>query len=404
MGMKTVVIGAGQAAIAFAAKLRELDGDAEITLIGDEPSLPYQRPPLSKKYMTGEMSADRLLLRPAEWYETNRVNCLTRTAATRIDLETSEIICSDKCVPFDKLLIATGSRPRTLPEGIGGDLPGVYTLRHLADADQIATEITEGRKAVIIGGGYIGLEAAAVFATKGLAVEVIEMADRILKRVASPDTAAYVKAKHEANGVTIREQTAIKILVEFDGRFAGVELEDTTLVNADFCVVGIGVLPNVELAAGAGIACENGILVDNTTRTSHADIHAAGDVANFEFRDARCRLESVQNAIDQAETAARAIAEEEVDYRPVPWFWSDQYDLKLQIAGLNSGYDQTVVRPGTRDGTQSVWYFREGKFLAVDALNDPRAYMFGKKILELGRDIAPGQAADASFDLKALVS
>ena len=169
-------------------------------------------------------------------------------------------------------------------------------------------------------------------------------------------------------------------------------------------MVGIGALPNVELAQEAGLECDNGILVDGTTRTSHPDIFAAGDVANFAFRGTRCRIESVQNAIDQGEAAARAVAGETVDYKPVPWFWSDQYDLKLQIAGLNLGYDRTVVRPGSREGTQSVWYFRDTEFLAVDALNDPRAYMFGKKLLEMDRNIAPSQAADASFDLKGLVS
>lgn len=403
MAIKAVTIGAGQAAVAFAAKLRELDADAEILMIGGEESLPYQRPPLSKKYMTGEMEAERLLLRPAEWYADNRIECRTSTQVTRIDPATKKVHAGGEAISFDKLLIATGAAPRALPAAIGGELDNVFTLRSLADADRIASLMQEGAKALVIGGGYIGLEAAAVFATRGLKVRAIEMADRILKRVASAETAGFVRSVHEAHGVDVLENTAIERLEGNGGAVSRAVLGDGSSIDADLVVVGIGVTPNDILAREAGLVCGNGIEVDEFTRTSHPDIHAAGDVACFEFHGGRTRLESVQNAIEQAEHAAKVIAGSSEPYVPVPWFWSDQYDMKLQIAGLNAGFDNTVVRPGSHEGGQSVWYFAGETFLAVDAINDPRAYMFGKKILEMGRTVTPRQAADADFDLKALI-
>ena len=403
MAIKAVTIGAGQAAVAFAAKLRELDAEAEILMIGGEESLPYQRPPLSKKYMTGEMEAERLLLRPAEWYADNRIECRTSTQVTRIDPATKKVHAGGEAISFDKLLIATGAAPRALPAAIGGELDNVFTLRSLADADRIASRMQEGAKALVIGGGYIGLEAAAVFATRGLKVHVIEMADRILKRVASAETAGFVRSVHEAHGVDVLENTAIERLEGNGGAVSRAVLGDGSSIDADLVVVGIGVTPNDILAREAGLVCGNGIEVDEFTRTSHPDIHAAGDVACFEFRGSRTRLESVQNAIEQAEHAAKVIAGSSEPYVPAPWFWSDQYDMKLQIAGLNAGFDNTVVRPGSHEGGQSVWYFAGETFLAVDAINDPRAYMFGKKILEMGRTVTPRQAADADFDLKALI-
>lgn len=403
MAMKAVTIGAGQAAVAFAAKLRELDADAEILMIGEEESLPYQRPPLSKKYMTGEMEADRLLLRPAEWYDDNRIECRTGTQVTQIDPAAKQVHVGEETIAFDKLLIATGATPRVLPAAIGGELDNVFTLRSLADADRIAAQMKEGAKALVIGGGYIGLEAAAVFATRGLKAHVVEMADRILKRVASAETAGFVRSVHEAHGVSVLENTALERLEGSDGKVSHAVLGDGNSIEADLVVVGIGVTPNDALARQAGLVCGNGIEVDEHTRSSHPDIHAAGDVACFEFRGQRCRLESVQNAIDQAEHAAKVIAGSSEPYVPVPWFWSDQYDMKLQIAGLNAGFDKTVTRPGSHEGGQSVWYFADETFLAVDAINDPRAYMFGKKILEMGRTVTLEQAADAAFDLKALI-
>jgi 3-phenylpropionate/trans-cinnamate dioxygenase ferredoxin reductase component len=404
MSRKILVAGAGQAAIAFAVKLRELDKDCEITLIGEEPALPYQRPPLSKKYMTGEIDAERLLLRPAAWYDEAQVNCRTSERVVAISPgNRTASLANGEVLDFDKLLFATGAAPRQLPEESGGNLDGVYTLRNLADADAISSELLSGRKLLILGGGYIGLETAAVAVSRGLKVTVVEMANRILNRVASIETADYFRNLHQSNGVEILEGTAITRLTGTQGRVSGAEFPDGRIMPVDFVLVGIGVIPNDTLASAAGLKVSNGIAVDLDTRTSNRDIHAAGDCASFEFRGSRIRLESVQNAIEQAEAAARSIAGETIEYRPVPWFWSDQYDCKLQIAGFNMGFDRTVFRPGQREGSQSIWYFAADQLIAVDAMNDSRSYMLGKRLLELRRNLTGEQAADPDFDIKSLI-
>lgn len=403
MTQKIVIIGAGQAAIAFAAKMRELDQQAEITIVGQEPSLPYQRPPLSKKYMTGEMEADRLLLRPQAWYEENRVSCVAGETVYSIDTQNKQIVLEGASLPYDKLLIATGSRPRELPSEIGGFLDGVFTLRDLEDADAISEEMSEAKTVLVIGGGYIGLEAAAVFAQKGMKVRVVEMGDRILQRVASAQTSDYIRAKHKSEGVEILENLGLEKLIEKEGRVVGAKFNDSTQMDVDFVLAGIGAIANMELAQEAGLICSSGIAVNSQAQTSNPDIFAAGDVASFDFRGHNVRLESVQNAIDQAEHAAKVIAGDTSDYTPSPWFWSDQFDVKLQIAGFNIGYEETVIRAGSRPGGQSTWYFADGKFIAVDAMNDPKAYMFGKKILESKNQLTPEHAQDAEFDLKSLI-
>jgi 3-phenylpropionate/trans-cinnamate dioxygenase ferredoxin reductase subunit len=404
LALNIIVLGGGQAAASFAAKMRELDPACAITIIGEEPSLPYQRPPLSKKYMTGEMSGERLLLRPQEWYAEAGVTCRLSATAVSVSAGQKTVTLADGTVlPYDKLVFATGSTPRRLPPAIGGDLEGVYVLRNLADADRLALEMKPGRRVLVIGGGYIGLEAAAVAATLGLKVHVAEMASRILQRVAAPQTSDYFRQLHAGHGVEIMEEKALERLVGENGHVMRAQFKDGTSIDVDFVLVGIGVTPNEALAREAGLDTANGICVDHSARTSDPDIYAAGDCASFEFRGQRIRLESVQNAIDQGEIAARAIAGEAVDYRPVPWFWSDQYDVKLQIAGLNIGYDRTVARPGPREGAVSIWYFAGNNFVAVDSINDSKTYMFGKRILELGRNLGPQEAQDPAFDLKALI-
>ena len=400
-----VVIGAGQAAAAFCSKLRELDDSCQITMIGNEPVLPYQRPPLSKKYMTGEMSLDRLLLRPQSWYDEHRITCRFPISATGISPSENTVALSDgSMINYSHVLIATGATPRRLAAAAGGDLEGVYVLRSLADADGMAAHFKPGKRLLIVGGGYIGLEAAAVAATLGLIVHVAEMADRILQRVASPATSDYFRRLHQSHGVTIMENASLMRLVGENGHVTHAEFADGSVIETDFVLVGIGVIPNSELASSAGLAVGNGIEVDNQGRTSEPSILAAGDCASFVFNGTRLRLESVQNAIEQAEAAAHTVVGKDVIYQPVPWFWSDQYDVKLQIAGLNMGYDRTVNRPGSRDGSRSVWYFAGEKLLAVDAMNDSRAYMFGKKLLELGRNATPDQAENPDFDLKTLIN
>ncbi|WP_316013727.1 NAD(P)/FAD-dependent oxidoreductase [Roseobacter sp. HKCCA0434] len=402
--MKHVVIGAGQAGAALVAKLRSLDAEAEITLLGSEPVPPYQRPPLSKKYLMGEMELERLYLRPARFYEEQRIDLRTSATVARIDRDAQEVeLEGGERLPYDRLALTTGSRPRLLPAGIGGDLGRVYPVRSLEHIDAMVHEFAEGARCLIVGGGYIGLEAAAVAASRGLKVTLVEAMDRILQRVASVETSNYFRTLHQGHGVEIREGTGL-VRLTGEGDVTGADLSDGSTLDVDFVLVGIGILPEDDLAAAAGLTIENGIAVDAQCRTSDPAIFAAGDCASFPWQEgARIRLESVPNAIDQAEVAAANMAGGEEDYVAVPWFWSDQFDVKLQIAGLNTGHDRTVLRPGARPGAQSVWYYRGDRLVALDAMNEPRAYMIGKRLIDAGRSIPPETAADANADLKALL-
>jgi 3-phenylpropionate/trans-cinnamate dioxygenase ferredoxin reductase subunit len=402
---RLVIVGAGQAAFALAAKLRTLKDERPITIIGSEDAYPYQRPPLSKKYLLGEMSFDRLMFRPEEWYAENNVDIRLSTFVEEIDRAAKSVRMQDgSTLAYDKLVLATGAAPRLLPASIGGDLEGVLTVRDKRDADRLFEEMKPGRRLLVIGGGYIGLEAAAVARKLGLDVTLIEMADRILQRVAAKETADIMRGIHQANGVSIREKTGLVRLVGMDGRVAAAELSDGSMLDVDFVIVGIGVTPNDRLARESGLDVGNGIVVDEHTRSSDRDIHAVGDCALLPWRGQHVRLESVQNAVDQAEAAAHVLAGTEIAYDAKPWFWSDQYEVKLQIAGFNLGYDETVLRPGAREGSWSVWYFRDGRFLAVDAVNDAKAYVAGKKLLDTGAEPDRAILADLSADLKLLLS
>lgn len=400
-----VIVGAGQAGAALAAKLRALGHSGDVTLIGAEPVLPYQRPPLTKKYLTGEMPLERLLLRPAKFYADQKIMLRTGVRVVSIDTEARALALSDGAeLAYDQLALTTGSVPRRLPAAVGGDLDGVYVARDLADADAMAPEFVAGRRVLIVGGGYIGLEAAAVAAARGLAVTLIEMAPRILQRVAAPETSDWFRALHRRHGVEICEGTGLVRLVGgADGRVSGAVLSDGRDLAVDFVIAGIGIAPDVALAEAAGITLDNGIAVDAQGRTSAPAVWAAGDCASFPWAGARLRLESVQNAIDQAECVAANMLGAGLAYAPKPWFWSDQYDVKLQIAGLNAGYDRVVARVGAA-GAASFWYYRGGRLIAVDAMNDPRAYMVGKRMVEGGITPAPEAIADPATDLKALLT
>ncbi|MEM6906775.1 MAG: FAD-dependent oxidoreductase, partial [Pseudomonadota bacterium] len=333
-----VVVGAGQAAASLVAKLRSLGHGGAITLIGAEPVAPYQRPPLSKKYLLGEMSAERLLLRPEAWYSEHEIDTRYDLRVDQIDRVGRRVICSDGSeFAYGKLALCMGSTPRHLPAAIGGDLPGVYTVRNLADIDRMAPEFSEGARVLIVGGGYIGLEAAAVARARGLEVTVIEMAERILARVAAPPTADFIRDLHQGRGVQIREGVGLSRL-EGNGRVARAHLSDGSEMAVDFVIAGIGISPETALAEAAGLEIENGIKVDDHSRSSDPLIFAAGDCASFPYRGTRIRLESVPNAIDQGENVAANMLGAEESYVARPWFWSDQYDLKLQIAGLNTGW------------------------------------------------------------------
>ncbi len=397
-----VVIGAGQAGASCVAKLRALGYEGSLTLIGQEPTPPYQRPPLSKKYLLGEMELERLFLRPESYYAENGIDLRLNETVTAIDRHDRVVIAGGQSVPYDDLVLTTGSVPRRLPASAGGDLDGVYTVRDLWDVDRMAPEFTEGRRVLIVGGGYIGLEAAAVAASRGLGVTLVEMADRILQRVAARETSDYFRALHARHGVDIREGVGLDTLLG-KGRVEGARLTDGSRIEADFVIVGVGITPATALAEAAGLEIENGIKVDAQGRTSDAHIWAAGDCASFPHEGQRIRLESVPNAIDMAECVAENIMGAGKTYVPQPWFWSDQYDVKLQIAGLNTGYDRVVTRPGDGAGQVSFWYYRGGRLLAVDAMNAPRAYMVGKRLIDAGKSADPEVVADPESDLKALL-
>ncbi|XDZ66512.1 NAD(P)/FAD-dependent oxidoreductase [Alphaproteobacteria bacterium LSUCC0684] len=399
--MPILIIGAGQAALTTAEKYRAMGGEDELIILGEEPVLPYQRPPLSKAYLAGDMPLERLYLRPREWFEKNNI---TMRPGCRIEAinrsEKSVRLDGGEHLAYDKLVLATGARARPLPREITADAAGIYTLRGLEDIDSMRPEFQAGRRLLVIGGGYIGLEAAAIARKLGLDVTVVEAAPRILGRVASEETADFIRDMHLGKGVEFHEGKGLASLDVSAGRVAGATLTDGTRLKVDFVIAGIGILANTELAEEADIRCDEGILINGECRTSDPDIYACGDCTRFEYKGEQIRLESVGNAIDQGEVVAANLAGHKAAYMPKPWFWSDQYDLTLQIAGLNRGYDDTIVRPGPREGTQSVWYYAADQLIAVDALGDPRAYMIAKRLIDAGKNLPKDIAGDAEANLK----
>ena len=395
-----VVIGAGQAGCALTAKLRNSEFDGEITLIGEESVPPYQRPPLSKAYLLGEMEEERLYLRPREFYDENGISLRLGAAVDAVDVAAKTVSVGGDLISYDHLVFTTGSSPRRLPAAIGGDLAGVHVVRSLADVDAMEAAFREGAKALIVGGGYIGLEAAAVARKLGVSVTVVEMAERILQRVACRETSDFVRTLHVSQGVDIREGVGLDRLMG-EGAVTGAVLSDGTELEVDFVIAGVGIVPGDALAGAAGVALENGIATDALGQTSVEGVWAAGDCASFPHDGVQMRLESVGHAIDHAELVAENIMGAGKTYTPRPWFWSDQYDLKLQIAGLGGGHDRVVVR---RDGDAvSHWYYAGAHLLAVDALNDPRSYMIGKRLIEAGKHPSPDVIADPATDMKALL-
>jgi 3-phenylpropionate/trans-cinnamate dioxygenase ferredoxin reductase subunit len=400
---RIVVIGAGQAGAALAARLRALGHVGPLTIVGAEPEPPYQRPPLSKAYLKGEMTRERLWLRAPPFYATENIEVVTGVRVVAIDRRARAVALADgRRFGFDRLALTTGAAPRRLPAAIGGDLDGVLEMRTLADADALAARLAPGARALVVGGGYIGLEAAAALVEKGLSVTLIEAAERILSRVAAPATADYFRELHRTRGVDLREGLGLARLIGRDGAVTAALLAGGERMAVDFALVGIGVAPETDLAEAAGLVVENGVRVDSAGRTSDPEIFAAGDCASFPHEGRLIRLESVPHAIEHAEAVAESMLGHDVAYHARPWFWSDQYDVKLQIAGLNSGWERTVVRPGVRPGSQSVWYYAGRRLLAVDAMNDPRAYMTAKRWIEAGVSPVAEAVEDPAADLRTL--
>lgn len=401
-----VIVGAGQAAAQSAQSLRQGGYSGTLTIVGEEAALPYQRPPLSKAYMKGEFEEERLYFKPAAWYEDQKIELLLGTHATAIDRSAREVRLGHGAhLPYDYLILTTGSRPRPLTVA-GSDLEGLHDLRSLVDVERIRPKMIAGRKLVIIGAGYIGLEAAAVARQMDLDVTVVEMAPRVLARVTSPAISEFYTAEHRRQGVTILTGSVTSAIEGKDGKVSAVILGDGTRLPADMVLSGIGILPNEELAREAGIACSNGILVDRDARTSDPHIFAAGDCASrpLVHYGRSGRLESVHNAIEQGKLAAAAILGQARPAEDCPWFWSDQYDLKLQIAGLSQGYDTHVIRGAPESRRFAVFYLKNGVLIAVDAINSPPEFLASKKLIMTGARPDPAALGDLSTPMKEIAA
>ena len=401
-----LIIGASHAAAQACVSLRQGGWTGEITVVGDEPNLPYHRPPLSKDFLSGQKDISDILIRPADAYKSADITMMlgTRIAAINPDEKTA-ITESAETLSFSKLILTTGARIRRLPIP-GQDLPHVYYLRDTQDVLAIKADVRAGKQAVIIGGGYIGLETAASLRKQGMEVTVLEAMDRILQRVTAPQLSAFYKRVHTEEGVKILENVGATEIVKTDDGLA-VKTGDGQSLPADMVIIGIGVIPNTELASEAGLTVGNGIEVNEFCQTSHADIYAAGDVTwhHNPIYDRHIRLESVPNATEQAKVCADHINGKPKPYNSLPWFWSDQFDLKLQIAGLSTDYDDIIIR-GDIEGSRSfaAYYFKGDKLLAVDAVNAPRDFMMTRMALSKGKNLDKAVLRDPEAELKSAMS
>ncbi|MDA8545003.1 FAD-dependent oxidoreductase [Alphaproteobacteria bacterium] len=401
--MSIVVIGAGQAGLQTIMSLRQTDYEGDITLVGDEAFLPYQRPPLSKAYLSGNMERERLFLKPDEFFTENNVTLKLNTSVESLDAAAKSVTLSNgETLSFEYAVIATGSRPRLLNVP-GRELANIFDLRGMADIDAMQPHFVEGKKLVVVGGGYIGLEAAAVAAGMGLSVHVLEAAPRLLARVAEPEISDFYTRIHQAHGVTLVTESQMTGFVG-DGAVSGVEMADGSIIDADIVITGIGILPNVEIAETAGLAVENGIVVNEVGQTSDAHIFAAGDCTSHpnDLLGRTMRLESVPNAIEQGKAVASAICGTPKPYHQVPWFWSDQYDVKLQIAGVPTQIDSKVLRGDEGSNSFAWFYFTGDKLTGVTAINRPAEFMAGRMLIEksLKGELSADPAKLADEDMK----
>ena len=372
-------------------------------LAGEEAWLPYQRPPLSKKFLAGELPPERLYFKPPDFYGTTNINVRLETRITAVDRDLQQVTtAAGERIAYDTLVLATGSRVRHI-QVPGSDLDGLHYLRGIDDVSRIRSDLASAKNVVIIGAGYIGLEVAAVTRQLGHEVFVVEMADRVMNRVVSPVVSEFFQAEHAAHGVHLMLSTALAAF-EGDTRVHAVRTHGGHSIPADLVIAGIGIVPNTELAASAGLEVDNGIVVDAHCRTADPNIYAVGDCTSHpnHIYGRRIRLESVHNALEQAKTAAANICAEAVEYSQVPWFWSDQYDLKLQIAGLSEGYDNVVIRGEPAMRAFSCLYLRDGVLIACDAVNAPRDFVQSKALIAARLRIAPDRLADAGTQLKDL--
>ena len=401
-----LIVGAGHAGAQAAIALRQNKFAGSIGLLGDEPELPYERPPLSKEYLAGDKPFERLLIRNAAFWEERDVTMLPGRSVIRIDPVGHSVATADgETIGYGKLIWATGGKPRRLA-CTGGDLAGVHTVRTRADVDRMIAELPDVQRVAVIGGGYIGLEAAAVLAKLGRQVTVLEAQDRVLARVAGEPLSRFFEDEHSAHGVELRLGVTVEA-IEGEGRVTGVRLADGETVSAEMAIVGIGIEPAVAPLLDAGANGGNGVAVDDQCRTSLPDVFAVGDCALHANRfagDRLIRLESVQNANDQATVAAKTVLGIEASYDAVPWFWSNQYDLKLQTVGISTGYDSAVMRGDPATRSFSLIYLRAGRVIALDCVNATKDYVQGRKLVVEGAVIDPARLADLATPLKDLSS
>lgn len=403
MSETIVIVGGGHAGGQAVDSLRRGGFAGRLVLVSEEPYLPYHRPPLSKAYLAGQLVQDRLFLRHRPFYDQHDIELRLGVRVTAIDRERRRLrLSNDEELNYDQLMLGLGARVRTL-SCPGASLPGVLYLRTIDDVNRIRERFAGGQRLVVVGAGYIGLEVAATARQQGLEVTVVEMADRCMNRVVAPVVAEFFAARHAREGVHILCNTTVE---GFQGRahVEGVLCSGKRVVPADFVVVGVGILPETTLAASAGLACDNGIIVDEQCRTSDSLVFAAGDCTNHPsvHYGRRVRLESVDNALEQAKTAAKVMLGGDARHQSVPWFWSDQYDVKLQIAGLSEGHDSVVIRGEPAAGQFSAWYLRDGELLATDAINRPGEFMLARRWIAERRRPDPQRLADPSIELKAV--
>ncbi len=399
-----VVVGAGQAGGWAAKTLRDEGFEGRIVLIGEEPYPPYERPPLSKEVLLGKVPAESSYLWPEGAFEEWRVELRTATAVTAIDRAARTVRLADgEAIAYDKLMLATGGRVRKLPID-GSERPGVHYLRDIPDSAAIRADITEGAKLVVVGGGWIGLEVAAAGRMLGADVVVLEALDQLCGRALTPDFAAHLYAIHRERGIDVRLGTSIEAVLGED-RVSGVRLPDGTVLPASVVVIGIGLIPNVELAAEAGLEVDNGVIVDALGRTSDPNIYAAGDVTNHpnDLLGRRIRLESWENAQNQAIAAARAMLGGATPYAEIPWFWSDQYDVNIQLIGLPADWDRTVTRGERAENRFIEFYLKDGRIEGAAAINNPRDIRFARRLMQAGKVLDPAALADPEVKLQALL-
>jgi len=400
-GETVLIVGAGHGAGQACVSLRQEGFEGKIILIGEEPYLPYQRPPLSKKFLAGEIGIDRVHFKPPEFYIDADIEFHLKTRVEKIDREGGCVTLQDgKTLSYDKLILATGARVREL-NCPGHELAGVHYLRTIQDVEALQRNFNAGQRLVIVGAGYVGLEVAAVAVKHGLEVTVLEMEPRVLARVTGPEMSSFFQDVHKKAGVDIRLSQVVSAF-EGEGQLARVICASGDIVEADLAIIGIGIVPNQELAQEAGISCNNGISVDTYGRTDDPEVFAIGDCTEHpnEIYDRRVRLESVHNALEQAKTVAATICGKDKPYAQVPWFWSDQYDLKLQIAGLSHGYDRVILRGDPATRKFAAFYLQDGVLIAVEAVNAAPEYMMGRKLIGERARVAPERLADLSISMK----